>query len=84
MKLLEFPKRKKAGMIGHLDNGKTALTAAMTEILMRSNDDHVALLAEYRAGRMSRVELERHMEADHGFRSYVREFERNHAQAWRL
>lgn len=82
MSVLTFPKRGKK--VIHLDKGKTVLAAAVAEILTKSNDAHVALLAEYRAGRMSRIELERHMEADHGFRSYVREFERSHAQAWRL
>jgi hypothetical protein len=49
-----------------------------------SNDAYSLLLHNYRCGRMNSQQLQLHMEADHGFRAYVREFEKSHANAWRL
>lgn len=81
MTVLKFKRNDK---IGHVDNAKTSLTAAMIELQKLAEENYPKLLGEYRAGRMTKLQLDRHMEEDHGFRLYVREYERAKANAWRV
>lgn len=54
------------------------------EPVIEDDSEYARLLACYRSGQMNAAQLKHHMDSDHGFRAYVREFERCHANAWRV